>query len=157
MNGQGRQGDIPTSVFLNDRHADCGQDSVNLFASHFASVYCKDNLPAYNPPFHTDLRLTGLSLELFDINKCLSNLDTRSSPGPDGLHPLFLKSCCTLLAEPLLLIFNASLSQGFFPPLWKESFSTPLFKSGDRRDVKNYRPISKLNVIAKMFDLGGRS
>ena len=55
----------------------------------------------------------------------------------------------TNLVEPLVLIFNRSLQEGCFPTKWKTSFIIPLHKGGDRRNVKNYRPISKLSVLGK--------
>jgi len=39
----------------------------------------------------------------------------------------------------------------YFP--WKMSFVTPIHKSGDKHDVTNYRPISKLSIIPKMFEV----
>ena len=41
---------------------------------------------------------------------------------------------------------------GTFPALWKKTYITPVFKKGSRSDVKNYRPISKLCIFAKIFD-----
>ena len=41
---------------------------------------------------------------------------------------------------------------GVFPHEWKKSFITPLFKSGDRNNIENYRPISGLSIIAKVFE-----
>lgn len=42
--------------------------------------------------------------------------------------------------------------EGVFPDIWKVSSVTPIFKSGDRTDVKNYSPISIRNHIAKIFE-----
>lgn len=39
-----------------------------------------------------------------------------------------------------------------FPSSWKHSFITPIFKSGSKNDVKNYRPISILITIPKVFE-----
>lgn len=42
---------------------------------------------------------------------------------------------------------------GVFPKMLKISSVTPVFKSGNKSDVKNYRPISILSHIAKLFEL----
>lgn len=39
-----------------------------------------------------------------------------------------------------------------FPSCWKLSYIYPIFKSGDRNDIQNYRPISKVNVLSKLFE-----
>ena len=49
-------------------------------------------------------------------------------------------------------MFNKSLTIGYFPNIWKMSFVTPIHKSGDKHDVMNYRPISKLSIIPKIFE-----
>ena len=53
---------------------------------------------------------------------------------------------------PLRNILNKSLSSGLFPDDWKCTRVTPLFKQGERTDVKNHRPISVMSVIAKVFE-----
>jgi hypothetical protein len=45
-----------------------------------------------------------------------------------------------MLAKPLTYIFN-------FPVAWKMSHVTPVFKSGDRSDVTNYRPICNFSKV----------
>lgn len=45
-----------------------------------------------------------------------------------------------------------SLSTGSFPTYWKKSYIVPVFKSGDKSNVINYRPISKLSIIPKLFE-----
>ena len=53
---------------------------------------------------------------------------------------------------PLCVIFNLSMEFGVFPHEWKKSFITRLFKSCDRNNIENYRPISGLLIIAKVFE-----
>ena len=56
------------------------------------------------------------------------------------------------LSSPILQLFNKSLASGTFPLVRKTSFIYPIHKSGDRSDVKNYRPISILSTLAKVFE-----
>ena len=41
---------------------------------------------------------------------------------------------------------------GIFPEEWKSSKVIPVFKQGDRTDLDNYRPISIIPVVAKVFE-----
>jgi hypothetical protein len=50
-------------------------------------------------------------------------------------------------------IFNLSLSTGFFPSKWKDSFLIPIFKTGKRNDVGNYRGVAILLCFAKLFEV----
>jgi hypothetical protein len=57
-----------------------------------------------------------------------------------------------LIAPYLAFIYNSCLSEGNFPHLMKYSKVIPLFKSGDLNDLKNFRPISILPVLSKVFE-----
>jgi len=49
----------------------------------------------------------------------LEHLPMDKAPGPDGLHPLFLRSCAVAIAEPLSLIYDRSFAAGLVPYDWK--------------------------------------
>ena len=51
----------------------------------------------------------------------------------------------------LTYIFNLSLATGIYIDDWKCARVIPIFKSGDRRQCANYRPISILPVVSKVF------
>ena len=50
------------------------------------------------------------------------------------------------------MIFNTSITTGIFPEEWKGPKVVPVFKQGDRTDLDNYRPISIIPVVAKVFE-----
>lgn len=144
--------DIPNSVFLNNEIAHDGQSIVELFAKKFGGVYRESDLSSLNLNFDFIDSLGSITFTESDILKCINDLDSSSAPGPDNVHPLFIKNTSTITSKLLTKLFNHSIRNGIYPDMWKLSFVTPLHKNGDRADVSNYRPINKYNVVAKMMD-----
>ena len=62
------------------------------------------------------------------------------------------KSCSAKILEPLVKIINDSFVSGVFPDQLKIARVTPIFKNGSRTDPYNYRPISSLPFISKIFE-----
>ena len=59
----------------------------------------------------------------------------------------------TYIAEPLSKIFNKSLEEGKYPSAWKNATVKPVFKGrGSPSELKNYRPISLLPCLSKIFE-----
>ena len=87
-----------------------------------------------------------------EISKILGNLNNRKSSGSDELSARFLQLCAPHVAEPLTYIFNASISTGVYPDHLKIARVTPIFKKGSRDDPGNYRPISVLSTVNKIFE-----
>lgn len=56
------------------------------------------------------------------------------------------------MSRILWILFNLSLSTGIFPSKWKSSIVTPIYKSGNKSHIVNYRPISIQNVMPKILD-----
>ena len=59
---------------------------------------------------------------------------------------------CDYLAPLLSQLFNDCIVSGVFPDAFKLSNVTPLFKKGSRNSIENYRPISVLNNLHKIFE-----
>ena len=60
--------------------------------------------------------------------------------GIDRIGPLVLKSCADVLCVPIHHLFTVSLSNGHLPSEWRIHLITPIFKSGDKSSIRNYRP-----------------
>lgn len=76
----------------------------------------------------------------------------KKGSGPDDIPPIFYKMCSSTLTFPLTILFNLSLQTGKFPSLSKEAYVTPLHKSGNRSNVANYRPVSLISTVSKIFE-----
>jgi hypothetical protein len=77
----------------------------------------------------------------------------RSSPGSDGLPYKILNLIYRFPPlQPLITtVYNTALKDGTFPTSWNESLMTLLFKKGDPKDIRNYRPLSLVNTDYKIF------
>ena len=65
---------------------------------------------------------------------------------------MVLKNCESELSYILAELFNECLKESCFPDFWKVSSVAPVFKNvGERSTVKNYRPVSLLSVVSKVF------
>ena len=65
---------------------------------------------------------------------------------------IIIRERADLISVYLRDLFNKSLLSGVFPDDWKCARVTPLFKQGEASDLNNYRPISVISVIAKVFE-----
>jgi hypothetical protein len=72
--------------------------------------------------------------------------------GYDEMPELIIKNCGQYLIKPLVHICNMSFQSGTFPDMLKLSKIIPIPKSGDVRDMSNFRPISVLPVFSKMLE-----
>ena len=75
-----------------------------------------------------------------------------NATGLDGISARLIRECADLIRVRIRDIFYQSISQGKFPEDCKSARVTPLFKQGDRPDVNNYRPISVIPVVVKVFE-----
>ena len=82
----------------------------------------------------------------------LSNVNVSKATGLDNIGPKILKIYANIIAPSLVYIINKSVISGSFPSMWKEAKVNPLFKSGDKDDINNYRPISILSTISKLIE-----
>ena len=87
-----------------------------------------------------------------DIEGACKELQPSSSPGPDGVTAVLLKTACWKLRHQLFLLWRASLDQGVIPPDLLLVLISPVRKRGSRGLPGNYRPAALTRHILKMFE-----
>ena len=86
------------------------------------------------------------------ITKLLRNIKSDKSPGPEDIPARILKEVAVSVAPFLKIVFEKSLSEGRVPNDWKIANVTPIFKSGEKDDPSNYRPISLTSLNGKVME-----
>ena len=87
-----------------------------------------------------------------ETTKVNDGLENKTSLGYDGISNTLLKLIQDEVSKPLTLIINQMLTTGIFPDAFKKSKIVPIFKKGDSSLLTNYRPISILPTISKIFE-----
>ena len=130
------------------------------FNDHFSSIGPKlaSQIYSNNGPSHlrflegTDKRFELKSTNPSKVFSLLSKLCKSKATGLDMIFARLLRECADLIADPMCSIFNQSIRSGIFPQEWKCAKVIPLFKEGNHSDLNNYRPISIVPIVAKVFE-----
>lgn len=136
------------------------KESVNFANSFFSNVgkslaesISVQNLTNNSSPISSQsssfVLLETDPTELYNI---IMNLKSDSAPGWDNIPTKFLKLSVHVIVPALCHLANLCFDKGIFPDLLKQSIVTPVYKSGEREDINNYRPISVLPSISKIME-----
>ena len=88
-----------------------------------------------------------------DIRDAFAKVKITKSFGVDNISSYyFLKLALPYIENSQAFLFNTSIETSQFPDSWKVARITPIFKEGDKTEKSNYRPISVLPVISKLFE-----
>ena len=98
----------------------------------------------------SDQSSIGNEITLEELSNALQSLPTSKSPGSDGLSVEFYARFWTFLGPKLVLVLNHSFEIGLLPESQRDCLIRLIYKKDDKRDLKNWRPISLLNVDYKL-------
>jgi hypothetical protein len=156
VNLKRKSNSFPSSLFFGKNEASSDQAAADLFADFFQSTYSNklytSSAHPYPYPINNFNTLFCPTINKTSLLNDLKSVKPVFSPGPDGVPGCVLRFCADSLLKPIFKLLDLSLSNSHFPPIWKNSFSIPPHKSGSNHDVKNYRCISKLSAIPKIFE-----
>ncbi|XP_053699023.1 uncharacterized protein LOC128745994 [Sabethes cyaneus] len=159
VNSKRKNSAIPSLTFLDNEQSSSEWETCEQFVKFFASVFVSDvTLDQKIEQAIVDVPANIVDLDTFEVTQpsilaAINKMKSSFSPGPDGIPAVVYRRCATSLAYPLSLIFNSSFEQRKFPKIWKQSLMFPVFKKGDRRNVRNYRGITSLSAASKLFEI----
>lgn len=151
-----------TSLNINGVETHCINKIVNKFNHYFTNVSktlaakikpnkmqqtCMLNkIPKNNNNFYL------IPTHVNEVKVIIQTLKNNKSTGSDGLSSETLKTISSIIAQPLATIFNNCFVSGYFPKCLKSALVIPVFKSGSKEMINNYRPISLISNIAKILE-----
>ena len=156
---------VPDTLEYETKCAENTSEIVEMFNDYFTKL--AENLISDSPEHkHTMDVLSEYTksklhnTDMFKIDEIdentvllmLEKLDTTKAAGIDSLGPRLLKLAAPIIYKPLTVLINKSINTGKFPDELKLAKVTPIFKKGDKSNPENYRPISILPTLSKIFE-----
>ena len=86
-----------------------------------------------------------------EVLNYMKAMKVNKSPGYDNIAPVFLRTAAKQLANPMTRLINVSLMMNKFPQTLKKGETSPIFKAKELHNKENYRPVSCLTSISKIF------
>ena len=126
--------------------------NIRITLANAIKQKCRQSQSPGNPPPGVNSTFKFQEIQITSVLKNLSKLKTNKSTGLDRITARLLKDAAVVIAPSLTQIFNLSLSSSTFPQIWKNGRVTPIFKSGERSDMTNYRPITVLPILSKILE-----
>ena len=111
-----------------------------------------DSNSSENNFFRPDIQFKFSEINQHEVFLQLDKLKTSKSTGIDNIPARALKISAVIITPSLTWIFNSSIKTGIYVDEWKKAWVLPIFKSEDRQKCENYRPISILPIISKIFE-----
>lgn len=148
------------SLSINGQQTSHGPTISNYFNNFFSTIgpqlastiISERNVNKFNTlsPFRNSIFLQPTTEQ--EVVLKIKNLDTNKSQGSDGISAAVIKVHYAAFSTLLREVFNNCINTGNFPDCLKVARVIPIFKSGERTDVSNYRPISILSTLSKILE-----
>ena len=134
-------------------------DVPNKFVDYFTNIASNLTSQLPNSPRNPAQFLKNRRLNSFvffpanniEIENAIKDLKDNGA----GIHKIsnsVLTDSSKEISPILSVIINNCIQQGYFPHELKSGCITPIYKSGDKTSIKNYRPVCSLSSISKIIE-----
>jgi hypothetical protein len=134
-----------TPFFVNVANA-IGKDVILDGNSHPSILKIKNNTQ-HNTLF--DFKPTDVDT----VNKLVNKINIKKATGVDQISSKLLRAGAPVLNKHITTLVNNTIKTSVFPTRLKEAQVVPLHKKNDPLDKKNYRPVSILPTISKVYEM----
>ena len=148
-----------SEIEVNNEPTISAVEMAEVFNDYFATI--GSNLESeieastIEPEFYLQPTYTLLALKAPSagtVCRFLSQLDAKKATGLGRIPCKLLKLSSSTVGPSSAYMFKSCIDAEVFPNEWKITKVTPLFKKGSKRELGNYRPISVLPLISKIFE-----
>jgi hypothetical protein len=153
--------DVPSCITLNDKNITEPKEISNAFNEYYSNIaqnilekqkYSGDGnfIKFLSAPHERSLFLSDTGPD--EVKNLINSFNTNKGTGPCSIPPKILNLICDSISNPIATIANLSFSTGTHPERLKIAKVIPVFKSGSKMLTSNYRPISLLSNLNKIFE-----
>ena len=132
--------------------------NIDQLHEHFQKMFGDQTEPNQNNESRTEPNVEANVNGDFDIKFTMTELrsavfsqNNNKTPGMDSIPSEIIKASFDFISPFLLNLYNKMYSTGEYPRSWGENIIQPIFKKGDANDPQNYRGITLINVLAKIY------
>jgi hypothetical protein len=151
-----KKSEIDSLVFNNTLVTD-EKEIANTFNTFFTSICSQQKLDVkeacqhmtYKTPL-TKFEFTKISTE--QVRRKLLSMSPKKRGGVEKIPTFIYQILSNIIALPITILINESFLTKSFPSSLKMALVTPIFKKGDHTNPSNYRPISSLPIMSKIFE-----
>ena len=139
-----------------------GREIANNFAKYFSTIgkeLANKTMPSQTPLQNYLRKLHRNAKTMYfkpasveEVSQLISGLKPKASSGYDNISNKLLKQLHPVIIVPLTEIINCSLNEGCFLDSMKVADTIPLYKTKERDNTSNYRPISLLLTLSKILE-----
>lgn len=148
------------SIIQNGERVSCPKLLAEAFGKYFTEVNKQSILDFYGNDISkncTTQKLLNCSFYFFPVTadevlSIIRSLKNSKSPGLDYISARILKSVAHSISEHVAHLINSSVSAGIFPSILKQAKVIPVHKKNAEDNIANYRPISILSQLSKVFE-----
>ena len=157
---------LPDEIIINNERYTSSEDvatKLNEYFSSISDVFGIANRDSLDPnltnltnfvndkvPNNVYFKISYITPE--QVSASIMALDSSKAIGLEGIGPRIIKSIANILSLSIAALINKSIATGKFPDKLKLAKVFPIHKSGSKSDPCNYRPISILPTISKIFE-----
>lgn len=131
---------------------------TNSLNHHFVNIVCspksdslKDSMAYYTSKTELSTQILP-NISTDDVILLFKTIDIKKATGNDKLSVRILRLALPYTHNIITDIINTAIAEGTFPAQWKIAIVTPLHKDGDHNTLTNYRPISVLPILSKIYE-----
>ena len=128
------------------------EEKEELFNTYFSSVVTDESYEQIDAPPLLEAGGQKINFTEKEITKELEMLVVTKSRGAGGIPTILLRKTAKTGSKSIKSLFNNIGRLHSVPGSWKHGLVSPIFTDGNKSEVKNYRPVTLLIIISKVFE-----